>query len=307
MSTSEPWTYGAEFELSDFDNRIPLAKGQGYDRKDNTQVNSDGIAVDPKGELYHLGGEVLTAPSESLEGPAEQLIEHIRTHPGTNVNYRSNLHIHVRIPGLRENLVLLKRVQSYIHHWMPSVLPLIEPIPVPRLHEYRDDKEYAGARSRYNRRRISHQKMLSEAQFHRQMQANTPQKFFEAEALHEESGQLLWATCPRACVNLRQLIQTDTVEFRHFPGTLDPAQVTTAVSWCHDFLKMASEGDFTYSPVEHYWEQYAGRRFPTFEKYNQELEEGYRLTSIKYNSREVVRQNIPLVLARGIKCSPSKS
>src|ERR1700692_2559780 len=56
------WSYGAELELVNWPNREPLAPGMAIDEAELHNVNSNGVAVDGRGKLYHLGGEILTAP-----------------------------------------------------------------------------------------------------------------------------------------------------------------------------------------------------------------------------------------------------
>jgi hypothetical protein len=290
------WTYGAEFELSDWDRRAPCAWD--LDLRDVTMVNSCGVAVDPRGELFHLGGEVLARPADSPSGVADQLDEFLRGsgHEKTTVNYRSNLHVHVRAPGLRENLAGLKRAQQFCARWLPEVLPLIEPIPEPTREEYPDAEAYRGARKRYARRRVSHQKIMPEEIVGRQTRARTPREFFDAEVLHVPTGRLLWAIRPRCAVNLRQLLQTDTIEFRHFPGTLSSEEVRRAGEWCGDFLRMALENDG--DPTRLWRERYADGPWPRFCSYRHDLEVGYLETAAHLVGREAARAAIERILTR---------
>lgn len=282
-------TFGAEFELADWDqHRKPPWRTD----MDWTMVNSNGIAVDPKGIVYHYGGEVLANPAERPMGVANQLADFIKKCPETTVNYRSNLHVHVRVPGLRDDLKKLKRIQLYCYHWLPKMLPLIEPIPVPRRGDY-DDAGYKGAMKRYARRKVSHQKVMPERTVNLQLAAKTPQQFFEAEALHEPTGVLYWATKPRCAVNLRQLMQTDTIEFRHFPGTINPFEVTTAVEWCDEFIHMALDD---VDPVKEYRRNWANRPWPKFKPYVHWMEEFYRVTNPHYVGVEKARENIAKLL-----------
>ena len=47
---------------------------------------------------------------------------------------------------------------------------------------------------------------------------------------------------PRSAINLRQLLQTDTIEFRYFFQTLDPTVVVDSVKWCRDTLRVLIDG-----------------------------------------------------------------
>lgn len=277
---SKFWTYGAELELSDWPRHELLpVRGMGIDVRDTTMVNSDGVAVDPTGKLYHLGGEIQTAPTETPEGQADQLLQIMQRWPETTVNYRSNLHVHIRVPGLREDLAEIKHLQLFAHHVLPEVLPIIEPIPEPVCPAAWPDKaEYAGARKRWARRKVSHQKLLSAERLKLQLTARTPEEFRDLEYMDHKTGKLHPAIHPRLCFNLRQLWETDTIEFRHFPGTINPTELLGAVGWCRLFLERALEDD-DQTLLAAASEYQRARVLPRFETYDHWLETGYQLTS----------------------------
>lgn len=239
-------------------------------------VNSDGIAVDPRARYTDRGGELNTRPTETPEGQVEVLEEFLRLNPGTTVNYRSNLHVHVRVPGLAHDLSALKRLAAFNEKWLRRVLGLVEPIPRPLREEYLSDEQYKGAMRRYRRRRRSHHTVLPTNRTHGQLAATSVQEFLEAEVPRGKAGKPLWHCQPRAAVNVRQLRETNTIEFRHFPGTLDPEELLTCVEWCRDYLHLALSASG--SPVDLYWAQYARRAWPQFRPYVHWMEVRYRAT-----------------------------
>lgn len=272
-------SYGAELELSDWPRCDALPRlDMGIDQRDVTMVNSNGVAVDPRGILWPLGGEIQTAPTYEAEGQAQQLEEIMRKWPETTVNYRSNLHVHVRVPGLREHLPSLKRVQLFVHEWMPQLLPIIEPLPRP-VNDYKTKEEYAGALRRWRRRRVSHQKLMLSERLRFQQEATSPEDFRDREYRDFRTRALHPAIHPRLCVNLRQLWETDTIEFRHFPGTTDPDELLAAVEWCREFVFMALGG--SEQDPRMVARRYAPR-LPRFQRYDHWLETGYEATSIKF-------------------------
>lgn len=297
------WTYGAEFEMADWDRRRKLPDFVwGIDR-DWTMVNSSGVAVDPGADIWHLGGEWLATPSPSPEDVARQLQWFMREYPEATVNYRCNLHVHVRVPGLQDDVDMLKRLQRFCHENLPTLLPIIDPIPEPKRSDYPEDDAWRGARKRYARRKISHHKMIAPSGYARQMQTRSAHKFLQAEALHPPTGRLLWATKPRCAVNLRQLLQTDTVEFRHFPGTTDPAEVRSAVKWCAAFLRVAldpvSWNPVTVDSLVRNYGPSSERRFPSFHPYVHWMEQRYHATSAHYVGREAALTEIARLVASG--------
>jgi hypothetical protein len=283
------WTYGAEHEWADFDKKADLQGVAKHNDKDYTIVNSNGIANDPKGKLYDRGGEINTTAS-NLEGQVACLKRLRAILPDATVNYRSNLHIHVRVPGLREDLTKLKRIQKYIHSHMPTLFPVIQPIEKPLL-DGMEPHAYQGAIKRYKRMLVSHHYLLPKKRLEEQLAAQTVDEFFRAEVSQSKKGRALWHLQPRACVNIRQLRETDTIEFRHFFGTLDSGLLRNCLEYCRDFLQSALDE----APVNDLIEKYRGVEFPKCPKYDHRLEVGYQATC-HGNSREVIERNIKLIL-----------
>jgi hypothetical protein len=269
------WTFGAEHELADWPWERPLLAGFGLDQHDITMVNSSGVANDPNGKVYFLGGEFNTPPTDTPEGQCELLEQLTAYYPEATVNYRSNLHLHIRVPGLREDLAALKRLQAHIHEWMPKALPVIQSIPKPSREQYPDETEYHGAMRRYRRRKVSHQTLLLPDRVARQLAAVTPKEFFENEVPRvKATGVPMWHAQPRLCVSSRQLIQTDTIEFRHFAGTLSPGKLLLAFIWCEGYLERALEG----APIDDMLTKFRTNDFPVFPTYIHPMEVRYRMT-----------------------------
>lgn len=294
-------TLGCEHELADISLDVELPKGYGRDAKDYTIVNSNGIANDPTGVLYRFGGEINTPPTETSYGQVAILGDILRLMPNAKVNYRSNLHVHVRWPGLKEDLRLLKRVQSFIHMAMPRLFLLIEPIPKPDPLQYPKPEEYKGAMRRYKRRRVSHQTLLTSRRLEEQLKAKTIDEFFRLEVpVGTKTGQPMWHLQPRLCVNLRQLLQTDTVEFRHFPGTLNDNELRHCVDWCVAFLTAAIENhrDAPLGLIKSFIEGGRAKLFPKFPPYEHWKEHRYRATCHDGTlTREQIATNIKAIEA----------
>lgn len=285
---------GCEHELADIPLSTQLPEGYGRDVKDYTIVNSNGIANDPSGRYYGFGGEINTPPTDTSDGQVEVLEEIIRLHPLASVNYRSNLHVHVRLPGLREDLAALKRVQSFIHNVMPMLFSHIVPLIKPDPFEFEPGEELAGAMRRYRRRMVSHRTLLTPKRLERQMRARTVEEFFEREVPQNHAGKPMWHMQPRTCVSLRQLLQTDTVEFRHFPGTLDGVELKTCVDWCTAFMVHAVSGYASAGALLH--SQSKVGRFPRFPKYSHWREVRYRATCHDGSvPKEQIAENIHLI------------
>ena len=112
------WSYGVELEYGNCDRKIiELPDGAKWNSLDNTCVSSTGIANDPQGKLYQYGGEINTRPTFSVDEQVEHIAKinkFLRDNgPAPIVNYRSNLHIHIRVPGLNTNLKMLKHLYQH--------------------------------------------------------------------------------------------------------------------------------------------------------------------------------------------------
>ena len=287
------FTYGAEHEFADWPLDRALPPEYGRDMRDHTIVNSNGIANDPKGRLYGFGGEINTPPTHTPEGQVDCLEELKALLPEATINYRSNLHIHIRVPGLREELDVLKDLQRWIHATMPKVFRVVEPLPRPEEQYMHDPAVYKGALRRWRRRRVSHQSLLTKKRLTRQLDAPDLTSFFERE-VPQSKGRPMWHFQPRLCVNIRQLLETDTIEFRHFPGTLDPDHMFTAANWCREYLLA---GLFGRSDLKTLLRKYEGMDFPPFPDYDHTMECRYRATchdgSMK---KEDIAANIKAIL-----------
>lgn len=271
------WTYGCEHELGDWDRQVHLPRGFGVDRKDNTVMNSNGIAADPKGVMYQFGGEILTPASYTCEGQVKYLRDIKRLFPEATVNHRSNLHVHVRVPEILGNLEALKRIAEFNHRWLPKVLPIIEPIPVPTRKQYPATLAFSGAERRQRRRRRSHHTVITPGRLDRQLKAKTLDEFYAAECPQDKDGKPLWHLAPRHAVNLRHLREdTQTIEFRHFPGTLDSDELLSAVTWCKEWLQMA----LGHLPLRHPVDlaRWYAPKLPKFPDYMHSRELRYRQT-----------------------------
>ena len=289
LTDKSKWTYGAELELSDFDRRRGFPDdGQEwkFDKRDITMVNSNGVAVwmgKPQSEADYFGGEINTPPTKTIKEQVNNLRKVVEFYPEATINYRSNLHIHIRIPGLSDNLKACKRIQAYVHK-VPDYLDTIEPIPRPKLDNFESEEEYEGAVRRFNRRQVSHHKMLTGSRLKAAQRATNFDDFYAAEAPVKD-GKPLMHRAPRCAVNIRQLKETDTIEFRHFPGTLDPIKFGHCLRWCRDFLYEALTSQK--NPITLFEE--GEYDLPKFKKYIHWMEVGYRMT---VHDGSVSKQNI---------------
>ena len=292
------FTYGVELEYGNCYRFNTLPEGAKWNDKDNTCVSSTGIANDPDGLLYKFGGEINTKPTSTID----EQIEHIKQinemlDPKPVVNYRSNLHIHVRVPGLSEDLDGCRRLLQYITKYQEKAFWHVEDIPVP----VKPDKSspdferlnnvYFWENKRYNRRKKSHQYKLPKDRVAAMMGATTTQQFYEEHAPLTEKGRM-WFFSPRAGINLRQMWEeTNTIEFRHFPGTLNMDEMKSCLVWCREFLNAALNTNQTPDDLIAEYNY----TFPKFQPYEYETEQMYQLTNFDKNSKKVIEERLRIL------------
>jgi hypothetical protein len=297
-------TYGCEHEFgcwdaSQLEIKLPTF---GRDKKDITCVSQNGIANDPSLKYYKFGGEINTPVMATIDGQAELLNQFKREFPEATCNYRSNLHFHVGVPGLVEDLIHLKRFAQYNAYWLPKVLDWIEPIPKPIAQDYVGQFAFKGAMRRYRRRRRSHHTILPISRLEQQLKARIVQEFFEAEVPKTQDGKPMWHAQARAAVNLRHLREGPSIEFRHWPGTLDPDKLIQVGLWCRCYTLCAlgdwgSPGNIDPRAV---FISAGGNAalIPQFEPYNHSLEIRYRATCHDGTlSKTLIVNNIESILA----------
>ena len=286
-------TYGAEHEFADWPLSTVLPAGYGRDEDDITIVNSNGVANDPSGKYYGYGGEINTYPTSTIKGQVQCLKELKKVLPEATINYRSNLHLHIRIPGLDQDLEQLKRLQLYIHKHMREVLSQIQPLPRPTQEQYPDPEELAGAIRRWRRRKVSHQTLLTPQRLQKQLSSETVHDFFRNEVPFSKDNKPQWQCQPRLCVNLRQILETDTIEFRHFAGTMDTTILENCFLWCQQFLDYALNN----KPISYLLWEFKNIQFPAFPEYNHEMERRYRATVHDGTvPKEKIKENIQKIL-----------
>jgi hypothetical protein len=291
MISCDGWSYGVELEYGNSYRFCKLPEGASWNNKDNTCVSSTGIANDPDGKLYKYGGEINTKPTFSIEEQIDHIseINKILT-PSPLINYRSNLHIHIRVPGLSDNLSYCKKLLNYIHTYQQQAFDITETIPVPNKNILIPEV-YEWEMKRMKRRKKSHQFKLPLNRVLCMLEAKTTQEFYEEHAPLTDKGRM-WYFSPRAGINLRQMWEeTNTIEFRHFPGTLDMKEMESCITWCKNFLYYALMDD-EISPNEFYMNDSYQYTFPKFAPYDFECEQIYQWTNFDTNNKGTIEKRL---------------
>ena len=276
-------TFGMELEFGDIWRNRVLPEGLTWNTKDYSVVSSTGVANDPKGLAYARGGEINSVPTTTIESQLDAFERLIAANLSPAINHRTNLHLHVRVPGLSEDLNVLKTLLLYIDANQVEIYNAIEPIPVPVRTECYSEEHYKGALKRYKRRKVSHQYAVPTARVTEILSANTVQEFYDAHSKLQGDGKRAYGLTTRAGINLLQLKETDTVEFRHFTNTLDVAKLQSCFEWVARFIPAALDN----APVPELLNAYK-YTFPEFVPFDYHMERGYCYTNFDKNTRKIV-------------------
>jgi hypothetical protein len=292
---SSTWSYGAELEVGDVDVREPLPPILGTWARTETDVvnihgEQRGVACDPLGESPPWGGEVNMTPAPGPKEAGDRMraiISELISRPGNRPSFTAMnaSHVHVRVPGLRDDIVALKRLQDYVVKNQDAVLERMfgEYVPPP------------WARSRAKSHTIpldGKRKMQPWMNDNIQRMAETVEQFFVLQRMGKD-GRTPYRIF-RYCVNTYNLALIDTVEFRWFRPSLSPAEWLDMFLFCEAFLLEALSDDPR--PVGVYLHRFS---FPPNPPHNIELMEGWertRYTQDRFKSADVVRRKLSSVV-----------
>ena len=121
------FSYGCELEWSDVDRRVDIPtelgswegpKIAGYYMGSeidivNTKGKWKGVGTDPLCMTCQVGGEIHTQPSRFIETQLFRVMRILDLFPVANAACPNHGHIHVGVPGLLQDLELLKNVFRY--------------------------------------------------------------------------------------------------------------------------------------------------------------------------------------------------
>lgn len=225
-------TFGSEYELADIDRNVKLPEGLTWDGKDQTVMNSNGIATDPSLDkdkrTCQFGGELNTKPCTSID-ELVALYQSLLDVTKPTANNSCNLHNHMRIPGL--DTLGLKRLMTYYYIYRTEIIKWSDTIPHPNeqgLSEFDVGPEYAAlALDRY----LHHTKSahgtrhgdLPERAVRYKLAATTEEEFHTASVLGLDGvSKMKWSNANRAGLNLLQMRKSDTIEWANTPWVERP-------------------------------------------------------------------------------------
>lgn len=236
------FTYGFELEVGDVrrDIQIPPELGS-WESSERDIVNVREpyrhVAADPLGLSPPVGGEVNLRPARE---PIE-LVNRISSLGGLFVNHgcqptaccTTHSHVHVRIPGLKDDIESLKRLMRYIRINQHDTIRLCG-----RYFDHPDIAKCPGAKSymRYDGGRAMPEWMLDNIEHH-------AHDFDSFIAMHCAGKDPKSRGRPfRYAINTYCMKHIDTIEFRMFRSTLAPIELLACIDFVRRFMTAALNG-----------------------------------------------------------------
>lgn len=231
----EKWTYGIELELGDSFNQSLLPCGATWNEKENAPANSIGIGVDPKGKLYPFGGEINTKPTDNIDEQVQnvkEVINSLKPKPFFNTQW-TPLHVHIRVPGLCEDLEALKKIFVYWDERADALRKRLFPLAF--------NKNISTLMKQVVRKNAKWATYRKSKNFYDKiMSSKTPKEFFHNHASLDDNGRRLFHLVNRTGINLIPVFkETGTVEFRFFLTVYDAEKVRDVLELCTEMLEDA--------------------------------------------------------------------
>lgn len=287
------WKFRIEYDFSDFPIKRILSDGCQLNSENFSIVNSNGIANDPTGRNYERGGGIVTPWTQTWEEQIDIFRALRKSNPEARINYRSRLRVEVRIPQLKRDLSRLKLLNNYIYWNARDLLEIIAPYHEPMPMGFSTKEEHMGSRDFWeNHSRV----FLERDTFDRQGLSNSWQQFFELEALWDSRRKRSsYELVRKGSISLRQMLYSDSVDFRFFPGTMNSRLVGNCMQWCVYFLLCA----FDRENVRNLKRQTRLWEFPKNRRYQHDLEIKYQKTrSDGSMPARMVARNIERILRK---------
>jgi len=233
------FTYGAEIEWGDIDRRMEIPPTLGkweYAETDIVNIHPpfQYRACDPLGKEPWMGGEVNMMPTKTWQEQVnrimrlkEMFVEYGNTPTTACVNHG---HIHVHVPGLKEDLSSLKKLVAYIKVNQQDAIDACY-----GFYETKDMKSCPGAKAylKWDGGRPMPEFMADNI-------INLAQNFDQFIRLHAAGKDGVSMGRPwRFAINVYCLKHTGTIEFRCFRSTTDRKELESQFKFVEKFIDAA--------------------------------------------------------------------
>jgi len=236
------WTWGYELEVGDVPRKLIIPDKLGaWEYAETDVVNLRDpykyIAADPLGLEPPVGGEINTYPTKSINGQLDKLKKLILmfgkfANGATISKCVMEAHIHVRVPGLRDDMPALKRLTKYIKNNQQTVVDkCVQYVEHPLMKETKTARTYL----KWDMGRQMPTWMADNIK-----KAVNFDDFIRIQCCGKDGvsrGRPF-----RYTVNTYCLKHTDTIEFRCFRASLDLSKIRHCFFFVKHFMNAALNG-----------------------------------------------------------------
>lgn len=278
-------TYGAELEIPDWNCLTETEKIEKLGAKRNTVeqdiCNNSGVSNDPTLQTCIFGGEINTKPTDSIEEQVQHIMD-IYKNITYKLNYSVGMHLHIRIPGLKEDLNQLKQwsqwlIENQTNYSSRVIEPIVESdLETSYFFEYPEDLKLF--KKRYTYRKQNRYRKLRESTYGLQMASSTPREWYESLFIRNKQNKPIWHTGYRPFINVFQLFNgdVDTVEFRGFNMSDNPDELLECFKICQAVV------DCVYDNVKFEDISFDINKLPKTMRFDPRLEKLYKFTRISH-------------------------
>ncbi len=274
--TTNNFTFGMELELGDIDKRthIPLTLGawegkyiDGYHigREEdilNILGSSAGVAVDPNAKMTVMGGEINVAPTLTAKGQFNRVMEIFNHFPHPTITHLQNFHCHVHVPKANEDLALLQKIAVYIEYNQEAFVQatVLDSFDISSFQNF-------SSFNVFTKDVITHSRFIPLETFSGIRNADTIENALE-ELDHscfgwDGAGEFYDLKTSRAAINLKNLMNNKTIEFRSFRASMNPIHIYSELraverfaeemikgSAGKPFSEILKEENFSFAPLQ---------------------------------------------------------
>lgn len=232
------FTYGFELEVGDVDRSIIIPPELGaWESSERDIVNLREpyryVAADPLGISPPVGGEMNVYPSHTPKGLVKNITDALDLfrRAGSDPTFccTTHSHVHIRVPGLRDDIEGLRRLSRYVGWYQADVVKLAG-----RFVDHPDMDRCPGSRTymRYDGGRLMPEWLCDNLQ-----QAKDFEDWIRIHCCGKNGyarGRPL-----RYAINTYCMKHIDTIEFRMFRSSGDPVKLLDCINFSGWFLQEA--------------------------------------------------------------------
>lgn len=177
----------------------------------------------------YLWGEINSKPTDTIEQQITHLKDIWKSLDKIVFNHTTHLHLHIGIPGINEDLKALQTLQKWCFKHQEYLISLFE----------KDVINAGGKGKSLSRERKLRIQRFNEGKVQRGQDAKTLEEFYKSNFSLNRKGEQINYTFNRQFINIFQLWQTNTIEFRPFSQTDDLKSIKEAFEFCDACIEYA--------------------------------------------------------------------